>query len=282
MVRESDSVLFQGFSSKKYDEGEDETSSKKKRLILVAAGACSLLLPLILMISFGHHGTKAAVKQTVQPVAAATDTQPVTTTPDQQVSESLPQDKPQAATPKQQTTDSQPVLKEEAANSTQPASELQTQMMNDQLTAPRMISGDMKKQGLENAPPPPSLGAGAADGLGGGSTMASVFSGHNQPTVKAARPITISSGVATGMLIQKAPPIYPTIAKAARVSGTVELQATISKAGTIKDLHIVSGPAMLRQSALDAVRTWRYKPYKLNNDPVEVETTVNVVFTLGN
>ncbi len=282
MIREADSVLFQGFSSKKYDAEEDENSSKKKRVILVAAGACSLLLPLILMISFGHHGTKAAVKQTVQPVPAATDTQAVTTPPDQQVIESSPQDKPQAATPKQQTPDSEAVLKEDAANSTQPASELQTQMMNDQLTAPRMISGDMKKQGVENAPPPPSLGAGAADGLGGGSTMASVFGGHNQPIVKSARPITISSGVATGMLIQKTPPIYPTIAKAARVSGTVELQATISKAGTIKDLHIVSGPAMLRQPALDAVRTWRYKPYKLNNDPVEVETTVNVVFTLGN
>jgi protein TonB len=59
------------------------------------------------------------------------------------------------------------------------------------------------------------------------------------------------------------------------------LQATISTAGTIENLRVSSGPAMLRQAALDAVQNWRYKPYELNGEPVEVETTVNVVFTLG-
>ena len=101
--------------------------------------------------------------------------------------------------------------------------------------------------------------------------------------MKAAPPkkINISSGVAQGMLLQKTQPIYPPIAKAARVQGTVVLQAKISKTGSIEDLHVVSGPAMLQQAALDAVRSWRYRPYLLNNEPVEVETTVNVIFTLG-
>ena len=76
-------------------------------------------------------------------------------------------------------------------------------------------------------------------------------------------------------------PQYPAIAKAARIQGTVVLQATISKAGAITNLRVVSGPPMLQQAALDAVRSWRYKPYLLNGDPVEVETTVNVVFNLG-
>jgi protein TonB len=83
------------------------------------------------------------------------------------------------------------------------------------------------------------------------------------------------------MLIQKTIPTYPPIAKAARVQGTVVLQALISKQGTIENLKVVSGPAMLQQAAEDAVRQWRYRPYLLNNDPVEVETTVNVIFTLG-
>jgi protein TonB len=83
------------------------------------------------------------------------------------------------------------------------------------------------------------------------------------------------------LLIKKTEPIYPPIAKSARVSGTVVLQATISKSGAVTNLHIVSGPSMLRQAAVDAVRTWRYRPYKLNNDPIDVDTTVNVVFTLG-
>jgi protein TonB len=83
------------------------------------------------------------------------------------------------------------------------------------------------------------------------------------------------------MLLQKTQPIYPPIAKAARVSGTVVLQATITKTGTIEGLKVISGPPMLVQAALDAVKTWRYRPYLLNNDPVEVDTTVNVIFTLG-
>jgi periplasmic protein TonB len=81
-------------------------------------------------------------------------------------------------------------------------------------------------------------------------------------------------------LIQKTVPVYPAIAKAARVQGTVVLQATISKSGEITNLRVISGPALLQQSAMDAVRSWRYRPYLLNNDPVEVDTTVNVIFTL--
>jgi protein TonB len=83
------------------------------------------------------------------------------------------------------------------------------------------------------------------------------------------------------MLLDKTMPMYPPIAKAARVSGTVVLQATISKTGTIINLRVISGPAMLQASAMDAVRSWRYRPYLLNNEPVEVDTTVNVVFSLG-
>jgi protein TonB len=113
--------------------------------------------------------------------------------------------------------------------------------------------------------------------------MGSMFGSGNAPKVQAAAPkkVNISAGVSTGLLIQKTTPVYPPIAKAARVSGTVVLQATISKTGTIENLKVVSGPAMLQQSALDAVRQWRYRPYLLNNEPVEVDTTVNVVFTLG-
>jgi periplasmic protein TonB len=75
--------------------------------------------------------------------------------------------------------------------------------------------------------------------------------------------------------------VYPPIAKTAGVSGTVVLEAVISKAGTIENLRIVSGPMMLRKAAEDAVRTWRYRPYKLNNEPTEVETTINVIFSLA-
>jgi protein TonB len=155
-------------------------------------------------------------------------------------------------------------------------------MMNNQLTAPTHIPHNIQMVSEKEAPP---SNFGVAGGMGGdsGGVMGSIFGSGSGPQVKAAPPkkVNISAGVAVGMLLQKTTPVYPPIAKAARVSGTVVLMATISKQGTIENLHVVSGPAMLQQAAMDAVRTWRYRPYLLNNDPVEVETTVNVIFTLG-
>jgi TonB family protein len=91
----------------------------------------------------------------------------------------------------------------------------------------------------------------------------------------------ISAGVAQRQLRKSVAPEYPLVAKAARVSGTVVLQAIIGKDGQIHDLKAVSGPPMLLQSALDAVQQWEYEPYRLNGEPVEVLTTINVVFQLG-
>ncbi len=93
--------------------------------------------------------------------------------------------------------------------------------------------------------------------------------------------ISVDPNVVAGMLLEKTAPVYPPIARAARVSGTVVLQAAISKTGTIEGLHVISGPAMLQQAAYDAVKTWRYKPYLLQGEPVRVLTTINVIFTLG-
>jgi protein TonB len=96
-----------------------------------------------------------------------------------------------------------------------------------------------------------------------------------------AKPLPISSRLMAGNLLSRILPQYPAIARAAHIQGVVVLQATISKAGSIENLRVISGPPMLRQAALDAVQTWRYKPYLLNGEPVEVETTINVVFNLG-
>jgi peptidyl-prolyl cis-trans isomerase A (cyclophilin A) len=115
-------------------------------------------------------------------------------------------------------------------------------------------------------PPPPPPPPGAADAPG---------------TAPMPRRISISAGVAVGMLISKTAPVYPIDAKKAGVSGRVELQAVIGTNGLIEDLQVVSGPDLLQQAALDAVKTWRYRPYLLNGEPVEVRTIINVIFTLG-
>jgi protein TonB len=93
-------------------------------------------------------------------------------------------------------------------------------------------------------------------------------------------PLHISSGTEEGLIIEKRMPVYPAIAKAAGISGTVTLAAIISKTGAIENLRVISGPMMLQQVARDAVQTWRYRPYLLDGQPVEVETTVSVIFTL--
>ena len=82
-------------------------------------------------------------------------------------------------------------------------------------------------------------------------------------------------------LISKVTPKYPPEAKVARIEGTVVLDAVIDKSGRVERLNVVSGPGELQQSALNAVRQWRYKPFLLNGKPIEVETTINVVYSLA-
>jgi protein TonB len=92
--------------------------------------------------------------------------------------------------------------------------------------------------------------------------------------------VRVPSSAEEALLIRKTIPVYPRIGLAAHAEGTVILAATISKTGTIENLRVVSGPALLQRAALDAVSTWRYRPYLLNGQPVEVETTVDVIFSL--
>ena len=84
-----------------------------------------------------------------------------------------------------------------------------------------------------------------------------------------------------GNLIYRVQPIYPPLARQARIQGPVELRAIISKAGTIENLVVLRGHPMLVPAAIGAVRQWRYRPYLLNNEPIEVETEITVNFVLG-
>jgi protein TonB len=100
-------------------------------------------------------------------------------------------------------------------------------------------------------------------------------------TKPAPNPVPISAAVSTGYLIKKVPPEYPQIAKQERISGIVNLQAVIGKDGHITKLEFLDGPLELRQAALTAVKQWVYSPYLMFGEPVEVTTTIHVIFTLG-
>ena len=92
--------------------------------------------------------------------------------------------------------------------------------------------------------------------------------------------LRISQGVSQGLILKRVQPIYPSQAMQMRLEGVVELQANISKTGTITGIKQLSGQAVLGRAAIDAVKQWKYKPYYLNGEPVEVQTQITVNFKL--
>jgi TonB family protein len=92
--------------------------------------------------------------------------------------------------------------------------------------------------------------------------------------------ISVSAAVMQGNIAHKVTPIYPLKAKKEKIEGKVVLAAIIGKDGAVENLAVVSGPKVLQQASLDAVRQWTYKPFLLNGNPVEVKTTVTVTYTL--
>jgi len=128
----------------------------------------------------------------------------------------------------------------------------------------------------------PTIGSGI---YGGPSIAIGHGLGDGFPVVIPARPAPVKPLVvshwAEGNLIYRVQPIYPTLARQARVQGRVELRAIISKAGTIENLVLVHGHPMLSAAAIEAVRTWCYRPYLLNDEPIEVETEITVNFLLS-
>jgi protein TonB len=157
-------------------------------------------------------------------------------------------------------------------------------MPGGQVVMPTSIPHIIIVANKPEAPLGPSIGVwddpvvGAPTGPGQGFPSQTV-----RPVVRQEHngPVRVPSTIESGLLIRKTMPTYPPLGQIMRVEGTVVLAATISKTGTIENLHVVSGPPILQQAALDAVKTWLYRPYLLNGEPIEVETTVNVIFTLG-
>jgi len=127
----------------------------------------------------------------------------------------------------------------------------------------------------------------ATTGTGTGNPSGVVVPGGigNVPVVIPARPAPLKpllvSHLAEADLLHKVQPIYPPLARQARIQGSVELRAIISKAGAIENLVVVRGHPMLAPAAIEAVRQWRYRPYLLNSKPIEVETDITVNFLLS-
>src|SRR5437588_726515 len=168
--------------------------------------------------------------------------------------------------------------------------QIQTDIVNGQLRTPTKIPQKVQMIKEEEAPPPVMASSGVVGGVPGGvpgGQMGGVIGGIISstpvavPHVATPQRVRVSAGVTNGLLVKRVQPPYPPLARQARIQGTVVLQAEISKTGDIQNLRLISGHPMLAPAAIEAVKQWKYKPYLLNGEPVEVETQVQVNFTLS-
>ena len=167
---------------------------------------------------------------------------------------------------------------------------IETEVINGALRTPTKIPEKVKMIKEDQAPPPAAAVTGVVGGVPGGvpggqigGVIGGIVSSVPMAVPKVATPqkVRVSQGVLQGNLLHQVQPQYPPIARAARVSGAVVIKATIGKDGSMQDLQVVSGHPMLVQSALEAVKQWRYKPWVLNGEPVTVETVITVNFNLS-
>lgn len=155
------------------------------------------------------------------------------------------------------------------------------------LVAPKVIPKDVKII-KEDAP---DMSAGMAGGVPGGVAGGSMggviggviggMGGAPPPPKPTASRIRQGGSVQAALLVNKVQPVYPPLARQTRISGTVRLHAIISKTGSVESLEVLSGHPLLVRAAMDAVQQWRYKPTLLNGEPVEVNTTIDVIFSLN-
>jgi periplasmic protein TonB len=154
------------------------------------------------------------------------------------------------------------------------------------LMAPRAIPKDVAVFKEAELPPEPPAGSGVMGGLGGGDILGGLGGGSSAgapppPPPKAPSRIKLGGQVQAAKIVAQPQPLYPALARQARIQGNVVLHAIIDKDGRVGQLEVVSGHPLLVQAALDAVKQWRYQPTQLNGDPVEVDTTITVSFVLG-
>jgi len=295
-MSEADEVLFAAIQSKNIAQGmrkpaKTEPAKRgrgKRRLTAALLAGTALILSLAVLLLFYPEWVSRAMdfvsphRPAIVPLTSTSLLEPPST----------PQAPAEPSTTAAQLSESQPgasangrqtavANSQPSAGSTESApAPVQSQMMNDQLTAPARISLEMKMKSAEEAPPGGAPAMNGNEDWSGSGAAGNVLSGQSRPAPKVVPPkvINVPEGVAAGLLVVKTPPVYPKLPKKARAYGTVVLSATISKTGTVENLSVVSGPEVLRQAALSAARTWRFRPYIFNNQPTEMSTTLSVDF----
>lgn len=277
--------------------GEDDDDLKRRKLVKIGAASFVVLVLLIFigprLLSPTKHTVTAQAAETHR---AAGDYDPLADVPD---SSAKPAEKHTSATARTpHTSMAQPAANVEEAISpkadlprgtilaprdTRSASpQVDSTLMNDQLASAPRIPQDVKTVHKDvEAPPPAGFDAANTEGLGSGAgAVGSAFSGQSRPSVRYVPPppVVVPNEVAEKLLIHKSLPAFPAAAYKHFVYGKVVLEAIISETGSVESLKFVSGSPEFLQASLDAVKTWRYRPYVVNNKPARVQTTVTLIF----
>ncbi len=259
--------LFRSFQSDGEVEGEQKSRSKWWTVASIAL-AIPILAVLLFLVDMARSGTPIFGHSTNQANSAA-NSQPQSSTqaPSHQVKVTVDQVSTGDGT--------QPAPARETATPPNPATtpaHAHTETTRDRSIAPAKAPQDSEKHAQENMLPP--AGKDGTSGIHSAPYRDAEPAGQGGASI----PVVVSADDAAKRLMESRAPIYPPAAKASCVSGTVQLAAIISEDGTVKNVRAVSGPEPLRQPAVNCVRAWRYRPFMVNNEPAEVETTINVVF----
>jgi TonB family protein len=294
--------LLDGPSFSVLGEEEDSGESGSKKKILIAAVIA------VAVVALGYFGYGSRGKSS----AASPASQPVSTfqSPAEQASGKQDSEQSAPVPVPRSSPDAEPSLSARAGASAQPgASKTSAARLPD---APSPVSGSspvtrialdrqlgakkpestpllvksnpaqtrVEPQSQESTPPPPSpLTVASAAGASNDSALRGLMSSASpslpKPTLATAK---VSQGVSQGLLIKRVQPIYPQAALAMHAQGAVQIEATIDKEGNVTNLKVLSGDPLLTHAALEAVRQWRYKPYYLDGEPVEIQTQITVKF----
>jgi TonB family protein len=281
----------------------DEDPDRKKWVRIGAASFAALVLLVFVGPRLLHPSKHASAAQSAELRPASAVMDPAANTPRPSLSTATAAGRASAKAETHQTSMTQPATNVEetisprADSNPAPAThgatltsrgakdaspQVDSTLMNDQLASAPLIPQDVKTlHKAEEAPPSPgfdaantapmSSGAGAADG---------VFTAEERPSVKYVPPppVVVPVDVADKLLIHKTLPSFPAGAWKHYASGKVVLEAIVSETGSVEHLKVVSGPREFQQSAVNAVKTWRYKPYLVNDKPARVQTTVTLIF----
>jgi protein TonB len=238
--------------------------------ILIGAGP--VVLALVLLIVFTHPSAQSSAPTSAKPPATPAETP--APSEGQLIADATGNSANTAATRVSKPSPAQ-VSETAAQPEISDPKPVAPDAMAQQLVAPERIAGNIKTNPTVDAPPPAAPNATALED--NTAIPGSVFGGSSKAKF-VPRVMPISAGVADGMIIRRTQPVYPRFAQDAHITGKVVLKATITKQGSIEGVQVLSGPKILAPAAVDAVKTWKYRPYALDGQPVAVETTVTIVF----